>query len=70
MYNQLTNNAILCIALNSVEVDQMIARFSAGGKSELHRAGSWVTPSPGDGKESATENIPLRLRRSKGEKAG
>ena len=56
--------------LNSVEVDQVIARLSAGGKSELQRAGCWVTPSPGDGKESATENIPLRLRRSKGEKAG
>ena len=25
------------------------------GKSELHRAGCWVTPSGGDSKESATE---------------
>ncbi len=30
----------------------------AGGKSGLHRAGCWVTPSPGDGKESATEKRP------------
>jgi hypothetical protein len=29
-----------------------------GGKSGLRRAGCWVMPSPGDGKESATENIP------------
>jgi len=29
-----------------------------GGKSGLHRAGCSVTRSPGDGKESATENIP------------
>src|SRR5882672_1607535 len=28
------------------------------GKSELRRALRWVTPSPGDGKESATENRP------------
>jgi len=25
------------------------------GKSELHRAGCWVTPSGGDSKDSATE---------------
>ncbi len=28
------------------------------GKSGLHRTGCWVTPSPGDGKESATERRP------------
>jgi len=33
-------------------------RLHVGGKSELPRAVRWVTPSPGDGKESATENIP------------
>ena len=30
----------------------------AGGKSELHKAVRWVTPSPGNRKESATENRP------------
>jgi len=45
-----------------------------GGKSELHTAGCWVTPSGGDPKESATEKTPP-VRRSperlwgKGEKA-
>jgi len=29
-----------------------------GGKSGLHRTGCWVTPSPGDGQESATERKP------------
>ena len=29
-----------------------------GGKSGLRRVGCSVTRSPGDGKESATENIP------------
>ena len=29
-----------------------------GGKSELHRTGCWVIPSPGNGQESATENRP------------
>lgn len=29
------------------------------GKSELHRAGCWVTPSRGDLKESATETYRL-----------
>ncbi len=28
------------------------------GKSGLHRTGCWVTSSPGDGKESATESRP------------
>ncbi len=31
---------------------------AAGGKSELHRAGCWLTASRGDSKESATENKP------------
>jgi hypothetical protein len=31
---------------------------SAGGKSELRRAGCRVTPGKGNLKESATENIP------------
>ncbi len=42
-------------------VGQMIAGrgFSvAGGKSGLHRAGCWVTPSLGDEEESATESRP------------
>ena len=30
----------------------------AGGKSGLHRAGWWVTPTGGDPRESATENRP------------
>lgn len=30
----------------------------AGGKSALHRAGCWVTPSGGDPRESATETRP------------
>ncbi|MBP1711156.1 MAG: hypothetical protein H6Q49_1358 [Deltaproteobacteria bacterium] len=40
----------------------MIAgRFqSAGGKSELRRAGWSLTATGGDPKESATENIPPR----------
>jgi len=33
-----------------------------GGKSGLHRVGCSVTRSPGDGKESATENIPPRIQ--------
>ena len=28
----------------------------AGGKSELHMAGRWITPSQGDLEESATES--------------
>jgi len=42
-------------------VGQMIAgyiSFVAGGKSGLHRAGCWVTPSLGDEEESATESKP------------
>ncbi len=31
---------------------------SAGGKSELHRAGWSLTATGGDPRESATENIP------------
>ena len=31
------------------------------GKSELHRAGCWLTARGSDPTESATENIPLRL---------
>jgi len=41
------------------------------GKSELHRARCWVTPSPGDGKESATESKPpggTLVSRGKGER--
>jgi hypothetical protein len=41
------------------------------GKSELHRARCWVTPSPGDGKESATERKPpgeTFVSRGKGER--
>ena len=44
-----------------------------GGKSELHRAGWFVTRTGGNLKESATENIPPDLclqREGKGEKAG
>jgi len=49
----------------------MIAgRFlSAGGKSELHRAGWSLTATGGDPKESATENIPPAARPGKGEMA-
>jgi len=54
-----------------VEEEQMIAGgfSSAGGKSELHRAGWSLTATGGDPKESATENIPPRHPRGKGEKA-
>ena len=39
--------------------DDRWSRFSvAGGKSGLHRAGCWVTPSLGDEEESATESKP------------
>ncbi len=41
----------------------------AGGKSEHRRAGCFVTRSPGDRQESATEKIPPRFSRGKGEKA-
>jgi hypothetical protein len=34
----------------------------AGGKSELHRAGCWLTASRGDSQESATENKPPAAR--------
>jgi len=49
---------------------------SVGGKSGLHRAGRWVTPSRGDPKESATENnrqaatISGEALSGKGEKVG
>jgi len=49
---------------------------SVGGKSGLHRAGRWATPSRGDPKESATENyrrmalISGEARSGKGEKVG
>lgn len=36
-------------------------KVETGGKSELHRTQCSVTRSPGNGKESATENIPSRL---------
>jgi len=41
----------------------------ARGKSGLHTAGRWVTPSGGNPKESATENTPLPDG-SKGEMVG
>ena len=34
------------------------ALVGAGGKSELRRAGCWITPSGGNPKESATEKRP------------
>ena len=40
--------------------------FRWGGKSELHRAGCWLTARRGNPTESATENTPPRLR-GKGE---
>ncbi len=44
------------------QVDRVVAGASregcARGKSELRRAGCWVTPSGGDPKESATEIKP------------
>jgi len=44
--------------------------LSAGGKSELHRAGWSLTATGGDPKESATENIPPRAQAmGKGEMA-
>ena len=42
--------------------------FRRGGKSELHRAGCWLTARRGNPTESATENTPPRLR-GKGEPA-
>lgn len=51
-----------------IKVDKTVAGSNyisdiegTGGKSELHRTQCSVTRSPGDGKESATENIPSRL---------
>ncbi len=45
--------------------------YETGGKSELHRAGCWLTASGGDPKDSATENKPplvsLAEPRGKGE---
>jgi hypothetical protein len=42
--------------------------MTARGKSELHRAGCWLTASGGDPKESATETYRLAfLRPGKGE---
>jgi hypothetical protein len=52
----------------------MTAARQGGGKSGLHRTKRWVTPSPGDGKDSATERKPPLIRtfrgpiRGKGEK--
>src|SRR6202030_1471178 len=40
------------------------------GKSGLHRAGRWVTPSRGDPKESATEMTQPRRCRGNGEMVG
>ncbi len=37
----------------------MVAGITARGKSELHRARCWVTPSEGDLKDSATERYRL-----------
>ena len=39
----------------TAEAEQVVARLTAGGKSELQRARRSVTQSPGNGKESATE---------------
>ena len=44
------------------QVCPFTGRRLAGGKSELHRAGCWLTASEGDLKESATENTPPSLR--------
>ncbi len=41
--------------------DRCFATAQKGGKSGLRRTGCWVTPSPGDGQESATENRPPAL---------
>jgi len=48
-----------------------VSRLRVGerGKSELHRAGRWVTPRGGDPTDSATENIPPLCNRGKGEMA-
>jgi len=43
-------------AIMTKRVSQTVAAdIVRRGKSELHRAGCWVTPSEGDLKESATE---------------
>ena len=51
---------IHCKLIFQAGEDQMIAGRlqSAGGKSELRRAGWSLTATGGDPKESATENIP------------
>jgi hypothetical protein len=41
---------------------QNLSPIMKGGKSGLRRVGCSVTRSPGDGKESATENIPPRIQ--------
>ena len=35
-----------------------LCNTQGGGKSGLRRTGCWITSSPGDGKESATESKP------------
>jgi len=47
--------------------DRWFRGSGTGGKSGLHRAGCWVTPSLGDEEDSATESKPPRLVRGKGE---
>src|SRR5687767_7470719 len=43
---------------------------ATGGKSELHRAGCWLTASRGDLQESATESTPpISRRESDGDEA-
>jgi len=54
------NRAARCHRLHSPRLvsGQSPAAFAAGGKSGLHRARWWVTPTVRKDRDSATENIP------------
>lgn len=58
----LLQNEIICGNMNLASKPDNRCWEIRRGKSELHRAGCWVTPSGGDSKESATE----RYRRARG----
>src|SRR4051794_28754984 len=53
-------SVVLLVRLNSGRVGQAIAaaRMRRRGKSGLHRARWWVTPTRGDPRDSATESRP------------
>ena len=56
-------NSDACSSRTDDRWPHRLRAFGARGKSELHRAVCWLTTSPGNRKESATENIPPLFRR-------